>query len=353
MDHLKHIIATPKTTIAEGQKILMQTTDGIILICDKGKLLGVVTDGDYRRKMGDVSMSDTLMSIAVKNNLIVGHAGISDVDAFNMMMGATSFMLLHLPIVNDKGELVDLKTVRQIRHNNRLPVRALIMAGGFGKRLGDLTENMPKPMLKVGGKPMLEIIIEQFKRVGVTEIFISIHYLPEIIEDYFETGMKWGVKITFVREDNPLGTAGCLSLLPSSIKPTVVINGDILTTLNLTSFVEYHLQHKAKITVASRVYDMQVPYGVMRANENNEIKFLEEKPVQRFFVNSGIYVISPDIQESIPKNTRIDMTDVIEDCIQGDDIVKSFIMHEDWLDIGRPEDFEKAEDYFKLQGIGG
>ena len=164
--------------------------------------------------------------------------------------------------------------------------------------------------------------------------------------------MKWGVKITFVREDEPLGTAGAMSLLPPSIKPTVVINGDILTTLNLTSFVEYHLQQKAKITVASRVYDMQVPYGVMRTDENNIVRYLEEKPVQRFFVNSGIYVISPDIQESVTPNTKIDMTDVIERCIQNGDVVKSFIMHEDWLDIGRPEDFEKAEDYFKLQGIG-
>ena len=351
MKHLSHIIVSPKSTIAEGQKILMQTDEGIILICDEKKLVGVVTDGDFRRKMGQSGMSDSLMSIAV-TDIVTGEEGISDVDAFNKMMTEKSFMLLHLPIISKSGDLVDLKTLRQIRHNNRLPVRALIMAGGFGKRLGELTENTPKPMLKVGGKPMLEIIIEQFKKVGVTDIFISTHYLANVIENYFETGMKWGVKITFVREDEPLGTAGALSLLPPSVKPTLVINGDILTTLNLTSFVEYHLQQRAKVTVASRAYDMQVPYGVMRTDDNNTVKYLEEKPVQRFFVNSGVYVVSPDIQESIPKKTKIDMTDVIEDCIANGDVVKSFIMHEDWLDIGRPEDFEKAEDYFKLQGIG-
>jgi len=353
MKHLTHIVVDPKVTIAQGQKILMQTAEGIILICDKGRLVGLVTDGDFRRKMDNVAMSDPLLSIAVTDNIITGDEGVSDVDAFNIMMTAKSFMLLHLPIVNDAGDLIDLKTVRQIRHNNRLPVRALIMAGGFGKRLGQLTENTPKPMLKVGGKPMLEIIIEQFKRVGVTEIFISTYYLSDIIENYFETGLKWGVKIKFVKEDEPLGTAGALSLLPPSVKPTIVMNGDILTTLNLTSFVEYHLQHRAKITVASRVYDMQVPYGVMRTDADNTVEFLEEKPVQRFFVNSGIYVISPDVQEKVPHHTRIDMTDIIEECIHKGDSVKSFIMHEDWLDIGRPEDFEKAEDYFKLQGIGG
>jgi len=346
MDHLSHIIATPQATIADGRRILNDTVEDIILICDDKKLVGVVTDGDYRRKIDGVNDADPLMSIAVIDNIVTGADGISDVDAFNKMMTEKLFMLLHLPIVNDAGELVDLKTVRQIRHNNRLPVRALIMAGGFGK----LTENTPKPMLKVGCKPMLEIIIEQFKKVGVTEIYISTHYLSEIIEDYFETGIKWGVKIKFVKEDEPLGTAGAMSLLPPSVRPTVVINGDILTTLNLTAFVEYHLQQKAKITVASRVYDMQVPYGVMRANDENTIEFLEEKPIQRFFVNSGIYVVSPDIQEAIPKDIRIDMTDVIEDCIQNKDIVKSFVMHEDWLDIGRPEDFEKAEEQLRLQG---
>jgi len=142
-----------------------------------------------------------------------------------------------------------------------------------------------------------------------------------------------------------------MSLLPPSVKPTLVINGDILTTLNLTAFVEYHLQQRAKVTVASRVYEMQVPYGVMRANENNTIEFLEEKPVQRFFVNSGIYVVSPDIQEAIPKDTRIDMTDIIEQCIHNNDTVKSFVMHEDWLDIGRPEDFEKAERHLKRNEV--
>ncbi len=354
MQNISHLIVPSTITIAEAQLLFDANNEGILVICKNSRILGIVTDGNFRKfyEQGAEKASKTYLLDIAEKNVVTCYENTSDAEILEMMHQARGFMLLHIPVVNANNKIVGLKTLREIKYKNQLPVRALIMAGGFGARLGSLTEKTPKPMLKINDKPILEIIIDQFKRVGITQLFISTHYLPEVIRDYFKTGKKWGVQINYINEDEPLGTGGSLGLLPHDNKPTLVMNGDILSSINLTSFVEKHLQNNADITVATRAYDMQVPYGVIKTDEEENIIKLVEKPTHRFFVNSGIYIISSEVQKAVVKNKKIDITDIIEESITNKKIIKTFVLHEAWLDIGQPKDFALAEEYYhsKLSG---
>lgn len=218
------------------------------------------------------------------------------------------------------------------------------MAGGFGTRLRPLTDNCPKPMLKVGGRPMLETLLLRFIDSGFHNFYISTHYMPEQIKSHFGDGSKWGVKISYVHEENPLGTGGALGLLPDTVSevPLIMINGDVLTMVNFERLLAYHVQHQAMATMCVREYEYQIPYGVING-EGHKIINMIEKPTQRYFINAGIYVVSEKLRKSILKQTRIDMPVLLENEIaKGHDILM-FPIHEYWLDIGRIDDFYKAQ----------
>jgi NDP-sugar pyrophosphorylase family protein len=218
------------------------------------------------------------------------------------------------------------------------------MAGGFGTRLRPLTNNCPKPMLKVGDKPILEQILLNFVEAGFHRFYISTHYMPEVIRDYFGNGEKWGISIQYVHEEEPLGTGGALGLLPHDEidQPLFMMNGDLLTSLNLHSFLEFHETHNGVATMCVREYEHQVPYGVI-TSEGTQIKSMVEKPVHRFFVNAGIYLLDPALVKSVVPGTRIDMPTLLEGQIDGGSAVNMFPIHEYWLDIGRMDDFHKAQ----------
>ncbi|WP_347361358.1 nucleotidyltransferase family protein, partial [Vibrio vulnificus] len=189
-----------------------------------------------------------------------------------------------------------------------------LMAGGFGTRLRPLTDNCPKPMLKIGNKPILETVIRSFIKAGFVNFYISTHYMPELIHAHFGDGSEFGVNITYVHEESPLGTGGALGLLPNDLPkdlPLIMMNGDVLTKVDFQRLLDFHVSHDADATMCVREYDYQIPYGVING-EGNKITSMVEKPIQRFFVNAGIYVVSPRVIQSVPENHRIDMPTLLE-----------------------------------------
>lgn len=219
------------------------------------------------------------------------------------------------------------------------------MAGGFGSRLRPLTDNCPKPMLKVGDKPILETVIRSFIKAGFSDFYISTHYMPEQIKNHFGDGGDLGVNISYVYEETPLGTGGALGLLPDSMRqdlPLIMINGDVLTKVDFERLLSFHVENDADATMCVREYDYQIPYGVING-EGNQITSMVEKPIQRFFVNAGIYVVSPRVIQSVEKNQKIDMPTLLEQHMEERQKVLMFPVHEYWLDIGRMDDFNKAQ----------
>jgi NDP-sugar pyrophosphorylase family protein len=223
------------------------------------------------------------------------------------------------------------------------------MAGGFGTRLKPLTDNCPKPLLKVGDKPILETVLLSFIKSGFHDFYISTHYLPEMIKEYFGDGEKWGVSINYVYEETPLGTGGALGLLPKDLPelPVIMMNGDVLTKVDIEALLAFHNENDANATMCVREYEYQVPFGVIES-EGYKIKSMVEKPMQRFHVNAGIYVVGRKIIEQVNNNEVVDMPTLLERYL--DKSVLMFPFHEYWLDIGRIDDFNRAQ--IDIQTLG-
>ena len=242
---------------------------------------------------------------------------------------------------------MDLLLRRDLVGDKKLPLQAFIMAGGVGKRLKPLTDDIPKPMLKVGNKPILEHIVGQLRDTGIENIRISTNYLREKISDYFGNGENFGVNIEYVNEDQPLGTAGSIGLVKAPTNPLLVINGDILTGVNFRAMFNFHVEHEADMTVGVRKYEFQVPYGVIEC-DGYKICGLQEKPLHQFFVNAGIYLIQPPMLAHIPSARRYDMTDLVNELLLREKNVVSFPIIEYWVDIGMPGDFKRANEKYAM-----
>ncbi len=222
-------------------------------------------------------------------------------------------------------------------------MKAVIMAGGLGKRLRPLTYSIPKPLLPVGKKPILEIIIGQLHKAGFNDIILTVGYKAELIQAYFRNGSNFGVNISYIKEPQELGTAGSLKLISDVDKnPFLVINGDILTKLNFKTIMDYHFIKKVEMTVGVVSYNVQVPYGVINTMENGLISNIEEKPTHNYFISSGIYVLNPEIIEFIPNNTFYGIPHLINKLIEVNKKVSAYHIKEDWVDIGAMDDLEKA-----------
>ncbi|MGI4814671.1 MAG: nucleotidyltransferase family protein [Janthinobacterium lividum] len=222
---------------------------------------------------------------------------------------------------------------------------AVLMAGGFGKRLRPLTKDTPKPMLEINGRPMLEISLEKLVSHGANRIFISTHYLPEKIRNHFGAGEGFGVPIEYVHEEVPLGTGGTLSRIPFQDENTLVFNGDILTNLDIGMFLAYHLKSESAMTIAATQYSFQVPFGVITEGGSG-VTHIEEKPQFSFLVNSGIYFLSRDVFNTLPDGGAYNMTDVAHEQIRLGMPVSCFPIFEHWLDVGRPSDYDLAAKLF-------
>jgi NDP-sugar pyrophosphorylase family protein len=247
-----------------------------------------------------------------------------------------------IPVIDEHGRIIDLKVLNDIIQPPMRDNLVVFMAGGLGTRLIPLTTDCPKPLLKVGDKPLLETILENFIEYGFCNFYISVNYKADMIKAYFQDGSRWGVSIHYVHENKMMGTAGALSLLPHRPeKPFIVMNADLLTTVNFQHLLDFHQNHKATATMCIRDYHFQCPYGVIKM-EQQRLVGIDEKPSQRFFVNAGIYVLEPAVLNLIPHDTPIDMTNVFEKIIKQEYEAVVFPIREYWMDIGMVDDFERA-----------
>lgn len=337
----KSILIKPEQPIRDALQLIDSESLRIALVVDDElRLLGVVTDGDVRRGLlNNLSLSNPVSYVMNKNPL-TAKLGVTRKDLVRIMEGAK---LLAIPLLSG-DKVAGLETLQRVGQYSKYQNPVFLMAGGFGARLRPLTDNCPKPLLKVGDKPILEIVLDSFIKAGFVNFYISTHYLSEMIREHFGDGSKWNVKISYVHEETPLGTGGALGLLPVDTPdlPLILINGDILTNVDFERVLEFHDKHQAAATMCVRDYEYQVPFGVING-DGNKIISMVEKPVQRFFVNAGIYVISPEIRHSVIENHRIDMPTLLEQFISRQANVMMFPIHEYWLDIGRMEDYNKAQ----------
>lgn len=305
-----------------------------------GHLKGVVTDGDIRRAILRGVPLDARSDAIMGRNPRVLPIGTPPHEVLAFMK---RHAVHHVPLVDVAGRLVGLEVLDELVGAYVHPNWVVIMAGGMGTRLRPLTEECPKPLLPVGGKPILENILESFAEQGFRRIFLSINYKAELIREHFGDGTRWGVQIEYLHEEKRLGTAGALSLLPGLPEdPLFVMNGDLLTHANFTTLLEFHREHGAAGTMAVREYDFQVPYGVVRL-EGDRISAIEEKPVHSFFVNAGIYVLSPQALALIPQFTYFDMPALFERMVGEGMLTSAYPLREYWLDVGRLDEFERAQ----------
>jgi dTDP-glucose pyrophosphorylase/predicted transcriptional regulator len=326
---------------AGGQKIAL-------VIGTDQMLLGTVSDGDVRRAIiRNVPLSRPARSIMNPSPRTVPQQATRE-DALAVMRDKR---LTLLPVLDEAGRIVGLHRLEDGLILRERPNTVVLMAGGKGLRLRPLTETVPKPLLKVGDKPILEIIIRQLADHGFRRLVISINYLGQMIRDYFGDGSRFGVEIEYVNETQALGTAGGLGLMARCPdEPMIVMNGDVLTRLRYDWLMDHHLSHDACATVAVREYEFQVPFGVVQATDGF-VTSIDEKPVQKFFVSAGIYVLDPGLLSQIEPNVSLDMPDFLERMRTGGRSVSAFPMREFWLDIGRPEDLFRAEREFNADDV--
>ncbi|HEG2606850.1 nucleotidyltransferase family protein [Campylobacter sp. W0066.1] len=334
-------------TIKEALKLLSNYTSiRMLVVGDKNKW-GIITDPDIRKALlSNMTLEDKIEKI-VNYNPITAHCN-DNIEKIIQL--CTKHNIYQIPIVDDSGCIIRVENILEnkiINKNNKI----IIMAGGLGTRLRPLTEDIPKPMLKVGDKPILEIIIEKFKKQGFFHFILCVNYKAQTIEEYFKDGSDFGVSIEYIHEQKRMGTAGALSLIKDiGDEPFFVINGDVIVNVDFNAMVKYHIEKKSLATMGVREHFIQNPYGVIECNDENQIVNIKEKPKQYFLVNSGVYVLDPQILHNIPKNEFYDMPSLFEDIV---DYTKKYcyLIEDYWIDIGRHEEYQKANSDISYLGI--
>lgn len=320
----------------------------VLAISGDNKLAGTLTDGDIRRAFLRGVKLDSTIDEAIQRNPLVAPPEISR----ELVLQLMQINRIHqLPVVDRDGHVVGLHVWDSIIAPQSMDNLMVIMAGGKGARLRPHTENCPKPMLEVGGKPMLEHIIERAKRDGFKNFIISLHYLGEMIEEYFGDGSQLGINVSYLRENKPLGTAGCLSLIERRLElPFIVTNGDVLTDIHYNEILDFHIRHAAQATMAVRQYEIQNQFGVVRT-KGVEIEGFEEKPIYRSHVNAGIYVLNPDSLSNLERGQYSDMPSLFGRIKSNAGRTIVYPMHEPWLDVGRPVDLDLARNKFWNESV--
>jgi dTDP-glucose pyrophosphorylase len=312
----------------------------VLVLDDDDRLLGVLTDGDIRKALLAGQSLDSMIDVVMNREPRVA---VVDETPAAMIKAMRDGGLMQLPVI-DAGRVVGLVTLAELSTPRARENLVVIMAGGRGARLRPLTDVTPKPMLSVGGRPILETIVAQLVSQGFRDIAISINYLGESIRSHFGDGRNLGARINYIAEDTPLGTAGALSILqPRPENPIVVMNGDILTQLNFNMLLEFHDAHEADLTMVVREDEFRLPYGIVTMDKENIIAMVE-KPVHRFHANAGIYVVNPEVLDDLRAGVRLDMTQLAEQLISRGATTVGFPLHEYWIDVGRSEQLRQARE---------
>ena len=350
VDNLKNLIISPEDDLRNAIKAIERGKLKITLVMDNNKLVGVLNDGDIRRFLLEGNSLNDLVSSAMNTKFISKTSNASPSELYKLMRDRS---VMQIPILNEEGSLESLFIHKNLIQKNQKYISSsvVLMAGGKGKRLLPLTENCPKPMLEVNGEPMLEGLIKKLRDNGFLNFYISVNYLKDKIIDYFDDGSDWGVNITYLVEELPLGTAGSLSLLPKEIiDPILVMNADVLTNFKPSKLLEFHKKNNALATLAVLENEFQVPFGVVET-DGMELSSFREKPVYRHNINAGIYIVDPKLIELIKKGTFEDMPTFLIKAIKNKNKVVVYPIHEYWIDVGVPETFNKVVKGFNQNNI--
>ena len=346
MNDWKKLILSGDASIVEVIECLNASAGAqIVLIIDnKDRLLGTITDGDLRRFM----LSGGGLDGCAKNAMHQDYRSVApDIDKAGALALMRDLTLRQIPIVDDKKKLCGLYLLSEFINADIKKNTVLIMAGGLGTRLRPLTEECPKPMLPIGGRPILETIIKNFIEEGFRDFVIAINYLGEQIRNYFGNGDALGVRINYLEEEKRLGTAGAMSLMSVLDQdcPIVMANGDLLTQVKYSHLLDFHDQTNSDFTVCLRDHHVEVPYGVVNMS-GNRVQSIVEKPVIKNYISAGIYVIAPEIVARMPYGEFKDMPELISELIEEDFVVSGFPLHEYWMDVGQHNELELAEKQF-------
>lgn len=345
VDFKKHCIQS-HTTAREALKILDKLPENqlrVLLVLDGVKMVGTLTDGDIRR--GLLSNREISESVSLYMNPRFGSVTKDEIQP-EVLKRFRESEIWFLPVLNENGEIeqvIDLKSVRTV-----IPAGALIMAGGRGERLRPLTDSLPKPLLKIGEKPIIEMNIDRLIQFGIKKFYISIKYLGEKIVDHFGDGSSKGVSITYLKEESPLGTLGSCSMIDDlEYEHLLVMNSDILSNINFEDFFNYYRSQNALMCAASIPYNVSIPYGIMKMDEKNCITGLVEKPTYTYYANAGIYLLHRELIRRIPQNTAYNTTDLMQELINECKRLVHYPILQYWLDIGKYEDYVKAQQDYK------
>jgi dTDP-glucose pyrophosphorylase len=309
----------------------------------KNHFLGTITDGDIRRALlKGVSLEEKVKDYYNKKPLIAS----AKTSKEELIALATAYKIYQIPVVDENHKIIKIALLDELVSKKYYSNKVVLMVGGEGKRLRPLTEKTPKPMLMVGNKPILQTIIENFKKCGFKEFIFCVNYRHRIIQNFFKDGEKFGVTIEYVIENKKLGTAGALAFLKKIKEPFFVMNGDLLTTIDFEEMMQFHIKNKGEISVGTKEFLYQLPFGVV-LSKNDRITKIEEKPVIKKQINAGIYILNPSIIDFIPENSFFDMPQLIKKMLLLKKNILSFPISDYWIDIGRIEEFRKAnEEYF-------
>lgn len=316
----------------------------LVVLDGDDRVIGTVSDGDVRRGLlRGLSLASPVLEVINASPVLLGPGG----DRPAVLAEMDARMVKILPLVDSRGTLVGLEELDPRPSGRDHPNLVVVMAGGKGTRLAPLTETCPKPMVKIGEKPILETIVDQLRAQGFRRICLSVNYLAEAVRDYFGDGARWGVEISYIHETEPRGTAGALSLIREEPDaPVLVVNGDLLTRLDFSRLISFHEEQRAEATVCLREYEFQIPFGAVEL-DGVDIVRIREKPVYRCFVSAGIYCLSPQVLREVPLEGRHDMPELLNCLAEQGRPIRPFPIHEYWLDIGCVQDLNLAQSDFR------
>jgi dTDP-glucose pyrophosphorylase len=341
MTDLTHVMVREGVTLRQALEAMTKSGKQIVLVVDVDqRLVGVITDGDVRRAMLRGASLDAKVEDVVNRKPLTFPAGLPPAEALALMRERS---MRHLPVLDADHRVLDLLRLEDLLAPPPLSARAVIMAGGEGRRLKPLTEATPKPLIAVGGKPLIEIMIERLRQSGIASVLIAVHHKADVIRNRLGDGSRLGVAIEYVEEPEPLGTMGALPLMRDRLDaPFFVVNADILTKCDFRAMWEYHrsLDHPA-MTVGVSLHQVDIPYGEFTLHEGRVTR-VEEKPRKEFPVNAGIYLLDPSTIDLIPAGEYFDATEMIRALVDRGKIVAAYLIREYWLDVGRHRDLEKA-----------
>lgn len=346
MKDLSSFLVVPTDNVRHAMECIDRNAKGIALVVDAERhLIGTVTDGDVRRAIlagvpHDAPVTRLLSAHRAPRHFVPLTApAATPPPALLQLMN--QHQVRHIPLVDAHHRVVDLALLGDLVKEYEPALKAVVMAGGEGRRLRPLTEHMPKPMLPLGNRPLLELIIDRLREAGIRRVNLTTHYRADVITNHFGDGHDFGVEIRYLQENEPLGTAGALSLVEASDEPLLVMNGDILTGVDFRAMLDFHREQDADMTVAVRLHEVKVAFGVVEL-DGCAIRRIVEKPTLRQFVNAGMYLLNPDILRYLPDGQRVDMPDLITLLLREGRRVAGFPIREYWLDIGQMKDYQQA-----------